>query len=211
MRDPLVAAGLAWLIPGLGHWYQGRRAKAVIFFVCIVSSFYYGLYLGDGRVVYASWNPSEKRLFMVCHACVGLPSLPAFVQSRRFGYYNDDALGWELRVQYAARSRLGIEPIDGRMPANYSSTDAVQRLAHNEGGFWNWFMAPPVVKAPDNSDTPDELDALHKNLNRFFELGTIYTAIAGLLNVLAIYDAWGGPAFSYRSPRFAEQVAVGNS
>ena len=26
-----------------------------------------------------------------------------------------------------------------------------------------------------------------------FEIGTIYTVIAGLLNVLAIYDAWGGP------------------
>ena len=27
----------------------------------------------------------------------------------------------------------------------------------------------------------------------FFELGTVYTLIAGLLNILAIYDAWGGP------------------
>jgi hypothetical protein len=26
-----------------------------------------------------------------------------------------------------------------------------------------------------------------------FDLGTVFTMIAGLLNVLVIFDAWGGP------------------
>jgi hypothetical protein len=38
-----------------------------------------------------------------------------------------------------------------------------------------------------------ELDQWYKELNRYLELGMVYTMIAGLLNVLAIYDAWGGP------------------
>ena len=46
-------------------------------------------------------------------------------------------------------------------------------------------MAPPADMA--------QLNDWHKTLNRYFELGTVYTMIAGLLNVLAIYDAWGGP------------------
>jgi uncharacterized protein DUF6677 len=46
-------------------------------------------------------------------------------------------------------------------------------------------MAPPA--------TPAELSDWYKTLNRYFELGTVYTMIAGLLNILAIYDAWGGP------------------
>jgi hypothetical protein len=29
-----------------------------------------------------------------------------------------------------------------------------------------------------------------------FEFGTAYTMIAGLLNILAMYDAWGGPVFA---------------
>jgi hypothetical protein len=45
-------------------------------------------------------------------------------------------------------------------------------------------------------DLSDELDLINKQLHRFFELGTVYTMIAGLLNILAIYDAWGGPAQS---------------
>ena len=43
LKDPALAALLAWLIPGLGHWYQGRRAKAVLFFVCIMGLFAYRL------------------------------------------------------------------------------------------------------------------------------------------------------------------------
>ncbi len=40
------------------------------------------------------------------------------------------------------------------------------------------------------------LDDLHERLHRYFDLGTAYTMIAGLLNVLAIYDACCGPVIS---------------
>ncbi len=54
-------------------------------------------------------------------------------------------------------------------------------------------MVPPSL-AKNRDDLPNELDQLHNRLNRFFELGTVYTMVAGLLNVLVIYDAWAGPA-----------------
>ncbi|MBL8829544.1 MAG: hypothetical protein JNM18_21375 [Planctomycetaceae bacterium] len=212
LRDPFVAVILAWLIPGLGHWYQGRRAKAVIFFVCIMSSFYYGLYLGEGRVVYASWNSSDRRLPLLCQAFVGIPTVPAFVQARRFGFYNDE-YSLRNRTMLAYKSRLGITLRDNEVPSDHSPelTRSLDRLARNEGSFWSWFMVPPVVKQGDGGDTPDELDLLHKNLNRYFELGTVYTMIAGLLNVLVIYDAWGGPAFSVRSPKFMAKLPAETS
>ena len=43
LKDPRLAAFLAWLVPGLGHFYQGRTAKGVLFFVCILGTFLYGL------------------------------------------------------------------------------------------------------------------------------------------------------------------------
>ena len=49
-------------------------------------------------------------------------------------------------------------------------------------------MAPPR--------DPGVLADWHKDLNMRFELGTLYTMIAGLLNVLAIWDAYGGPVVS---------------
>lgn len=151
LKDPAFAAFLAWLLPGLGHWYQGRRHKAVIFFVCIFGTFVYGLYLGEGRVVYASWRDNDRRLPYLCQVGVGLPALPALIQARR------------------------SEPIPFPI--------------------YKEFMYPPKVM-PEGEGHPDDLDKLQKRLNRYWELGTVYTMIAGLLNILAIYDAWGGPAYS---------------
>ena len=155
LKDPALAAFLAWLIPGLGHFYQGRLAKAVLFCVCILGTFAYGVYLsgnsemGYGRAVYASWAPADRRLHYLCQVWVGLPALPALIQANRVRNHKD--------------------PIGG-------------------------FMAPPSLEDPKpNRPT---LDNLHYTLNRYFELGTLYTMVAGLLNVLAIYDAWGGPVFT---------------
>jgi len=161
LKDPVVAAFLAWLVPGLGHLYQGRTAKAILLFVCIMGTFTFGVYLGGssklklgwGRVVYASWSPDETRLPYLCQIGVGLPAMPALIQ--------------------AVRVRNGKAP------------------------WFGGFMAPPRREAGggDDSDQPT-LDKLNYKLDHFFELGTVYTMIAGLLNVLAIYDAWGGPVFA---------------
>jgi hypothetical protein len=155
LKDNVLAAFLAWLIPGLGHLYQRRLAQATLFFVLIMGTFVYGIYLGGspevgwGRVVYASWPPDEWRWYYFCQVGVGLPALPALVQANRV--------------------RSGGNPL-----------------------FNSSFMAPP--RRDGGGDGPT-INDLHYKLNRFFELGTVYTMIAGLLNVLAIYDAWGGPVF----------------
>ncbi len=97
LKEPGLAAFLAWLVPGLGHWYQGRTAKAVLYFVCIMGLFGYGVYLGSsnekcrdgngtigyGRAVYFSWRDSDWRLSYLGQVGVGLPSLPALIQASR--------------------------------------------------------------------------------------------------------------------------------
>ncbi len=161
LRDPVVAAVLAWLVPGLGHLYQRRFAKACLFFVCVMTIFAYGLAMGSlpeegwyGRVVYYSWRPGDKRLFYICQVGAGLVALPALVQAHRMANHR--------RVWLAG------------------------------------FQAPPrdpdARAHPDdpNRDQPTAHD-LYSRLPRYFELGTVYTAVAGLLNLLAVYDAWGGP------------------
>ena len=48
-------------------------------------------------------------------------------------------------------------------------------------------MAPPLDK--------EENASLHRKYGYLFEMGTLYTMIAGLLNVLVIYDAGAGPVW----------------
>lgn len=151
LRDPALAAVLAWAVPGLGHLYQKRTAKAILFFVCIMSTFLYGLSLGKGRVVYASWREGDKRLPYLCQVGTGLAAMPALIQ--------------------ASRVRDGKEP------------------------HWNGFMAPPQLDSGRPKDL-NTIDGLNYWFSRSFELGTVYTMVAGLLNILVIYDAWGGPVFA---------------
>jgi len=159
LKDPELAALLAWLVPGLGHLYQGRTAKAVLFAVCVLGTFFYGAYLGSSaelggaRVVYFSWQP--KRLAYLCQIGAGLPATPALLQAAR--------------------------------------------MSNHKKVWFGGFMAPPrpegLARDDPNYDQPTA-HKLHRDLHRYFELGSTYTMIAGLLNILAVYDAWGGPVMA---------------
>lgn len=147
LRQPGLAATLAWLWPGAGHLYQRRYAKGILFMVCILTTYFFGLAIGDGHVVYASWTKSHKRWQYICQFGVGLPAFPALLQN------------WRVMNQK--------EPLFGGI------------------------MAPP--EQPVLLEHEDELGRWHESLASNFELGTLYTMIAGLLNVLVIYDAYAGP------------------
>jgi len=168
LKDPRLAAFLAWLLPGLGHIYQGRTGKGVLFFVCIVGTFVYGLVIGQGRVVYASTADVFSREFLerwqyICQVGVGLPALPALVQRERIR--------------------------DHRPPLIHDKFMRPPRDVPPPG-------AKPFVSEDDAGNIvyhPDELAQWNYDLADLFDLGTMFTVIAGLLNILAIYDAYGGP------------------
>src|SRR5215212_9204266 len=93
LKNPSRAALLAWLVPGLGHIYQGRTAKGILYAVCILSLYFLGFAMGEGKVVYWRWvnplhSPEKFCLHYVGQIFVGLPALPALIQST-LAYY-----GW---------------------------------------------------------------------------------------------------------------------
>jgi hypothetical protein len=57
--------------------------------------------------------------------------------------------------------------------------------------------------------TTAEEESLHGELGKFHELAMVLTWIAGLLNVLAIWDAIDGPAYGYGDE--TDKLATGNS
>jgi hypothetical protein len=61
---------------------------------------------------------------------------------------------------------------------------------------WDSYEAPLQDPRPGNfGNEASDLDRAHRELGGRFELGVVYTMIAGLLNILAVYDAYEGPAY----------------
>jgi hypothetical protein len=146
LKNRYVALILAWMFPGLGHIYQGRTGKGLLYAACILSLFLVGLAMGDWRIVYWRWvNPmanTESFCFnYLGQFWAGLVAFPAFLQST-LRWYGHDTILWG-------------------------------------------FMAEP---------TQNEINGLYPRLGKLVEIGTLYTTVAGLLNILAMYDAFDGPA-----------------
>lgn len=160
LKNPSRAALLAWMVPGLGHFYQGRTGKGVLYLVCILGLYMMGLVLGEGKIVYWRWlnplnNPEEFRWSYICQFFVGLPALPGLLQ--------------------ATLTKYGHDPI-----------------------LWGFLSEPPI----------NILNGLHPRLGKLVEVGWVYTVVAGLLNILAIYDAYEGPAHDDEPGASASAVAV---
>jgi hypothetical protein len=69
-RGTLVLVCLAaWIVPGAGHLWLGRRQKAVVFFAALVAMFVVGLML-DGRIF--PFEPSEPLVFLEAVANMGV-------------------------------------------------------------------------------------------------------------------------------------------
>src|SRR5436190_3461408 len=81
LRNPALAALLAWLWPGAGHLYQGRTGKGLLFMICILSTWFFGLALAHGHGVYASNSTIARQLVFGCQLGVGLPATPALAQA----------------------------------------------------------------------------------------------------------------------------------
>lgn len=141
LRNRELAAFLAWVLPGAGHFYQRRYLKSAIFFIAIMSTFLLGMLVAGNRCVYASWNNVERRWQYALQAGIGLPAMPAAYQAYRAS--------------------------KGQLPG------------------LNGFMAAPK--------SPGELSDWNQATSSGFDMGTLYTMIAGLLNILVVFDAWGGP------------------
>ena len=87
LRNPFLAGFLAWLLPGLGHYYQRRYPKAVIFCLCIAPTFFIGCVLGSSsevgiaRNVYWSWRSGDMRFWWLAQAPLGIAAIPSWTQA----------------------------------------------------------------------------------------------------------------------------------
>jgi len=93
-KDPSMAAVLAWIVPGGGHFYLGQRSKAVLLFVLLVTTFFIGWALSGFCNVYLSSTRVRDVVGLstvIGQMLNGGPALLAIVISRMRGVLQDPA------------------------------------------------------------------------------------------------------------------------
>lgn len=167
--DP-AAAFLSFVIPGLGQILQGRIGKGLLFFVGVHGLFFYGQFLGQWQNVYFGDTATPGQLG---------GTWPRVIVN----LYN--------RPQYAGQFWVGV----AAWPAIYHywndpPTESPQhRAAIAQPEKLSWLQRTQYA-VPE-----DRLNDLQRDGDKRWDLGWVYTVIAGVLNVLVIYDALAGPAF----------------
>jgi len=266
LKNPHIAALLAFLVPGLGHYYQGRKFKAAIYSVCILGTFFTGMWLGDWTVVYINWGKKDRIIPQICQVWNGIFFLPAVIQAKRaandenphgLSYPTSGSFSGVLQNVTAEKElggeltgTLSIEPaqgpgtrgytgkfegqLDGKYPVvgrvaglsidpqvapfrdrnlefvldgavGVEDTDVEFRGDVTGGIRRSWLDRYDAPLRDDRQNGPTELEIANDYLGRYFDLGTLFTMVAGLLNVLAIYDALEGPAYGYDGEEDADK------
>ncbi|MBL8891094.1 MAG: hypothetical protein JNL67_14015 [Planctomycetaceae bacterium] len=176
-----LAALYAWLLPGAGHFYQRRYTKGLLFSITVLTTYFIGFWLGDGRVVYASWKKHDWRWQFVAQCFVGAPTFPALIQALQTDEKSPPL--WIRNYRYP--------PNDKTNPAYSRITEPSELKRLGKSAIPDGFMAAPFGEVSPTE--PDVLAAWHAELGHYFDIATLYTFVAGLLNLLVIYDAFAGP------------------
>lgn len=130
----MVAGILAYLIPGAGHFYQGRTTKGLIYCLSILGLFLWGQKLGEGMVVYGEINLNPPRitpLSYVAQLGVGSLALPAAYQNQRAKLPANHTVR-RLNAPFSAPFEGMLNPGDNGEPGVLIGT---VRLEPSEGQF----------------------------------------------------------------------------
>lgn len=203
-----LAGFLSYLIPGLGQISQGRIGKGLLFFVCITGLFFYGMYLGNWSNVYLPDLAEENNP-------LGLPPLAANLYHRPqfLGQFWVGVAAWPAVVQYMAYDKEAESgPLFGtyqRFPYESRSTlKPPPDMAGDPAGRKKYRHENAGQLKPTEAleDWPGQtLNQLQTDGDKTWDLGWVFTVIAGVLNIMVIYDALAGPAFIVTGPGPSEE------
>lgn len=176
-RTSIVAGVLSYLVPGLGQIVQGRLGKGLLFMACLLGMFTAGQALGDWQNVY----------------------LPDVARGPDQQWENNP---WRLpkpftplanlyhRWHFAGQFWIGI----AAWPAIWQY-NKLPMPAEETNPFWHNFQKGPRSEA--------DLNEYLTNSDKTPDVAWVYTVIAGVLNILVIYDAYAGAAFGAAVPPVA--------
>ena len=251
-RNVIVAFVLAVLVPGLGHLYQRRTVKGLIYLFGILGLFIWGVKLGEGIVVYNLPEKGLSRRITLHYAAqlgAGAISYPALWQGKRALKDNSnlrqlerplsakfsgqlvdsdhDSSGGILKGivqfqpekgEYGQETRgkftgtLDGQPVelslggnfflDRPIAAGFQRTLKCSVIGENDASLGSGKVIVGTIPRSflDSYGVPPDQEQLQEvtgRLGKLHELALVFTWIAGLLNILAIWDCVQGPAYGF--------------
>ncbi|MGA2442413.1 MAG: DUF6677 family protein [Tepidisphaeraceae bacterium] len=173
----------AWLMPGGGYFLIGQRARGATVAVTIIALFLAGILVGGIRIM----DP------------------PGWGQ---FGYMSQLVEKYDRRRQQLEGEYSRVEPSSSEEEANPGSDGdkpagpALLTEPLNELGDKPWYVgqilcgpltlaasAVSVHVAHPPPGSKAAVEGVPQSHSRSWEIGTLYTAVAGMLNLLVIIDS----------------------
>ena len=171
---PTVAAA-AWLLPGAGHWLLGQRARALTVGISIITLFTAGLLIGGVRLIEVpGYGDHGQHLIVSQHEVRDRNNTTSIVEEVTEPNAlpgNATPVGWVMRVH----------PLD-------EVRNKPWYIAQVLNGPMNLLASWGSVRASEPGSKGEPF-AGYRSHSRTNELGVLYTAVAGMLNLLAIIDA----------------------
>lgn len=161
-----VSGILAWVLPGLGQYVRGERKRGILIGAGVLGLFFAGLFIGGIDSV----DSIEDRPWFYGQLVVGPIAL---------------AVDYVHQNHFKVLARTGL-PEGGAVDRRTARPDEA-RDPDPKYGFLN--PTPPVPAGPRPDGTtlgpPNR-----KSLAKVNELGTLYSTIAGMMNLIVIIDAF---------------------
>jgi hypothetical protein len=163
-----LAAFLSYLVPGLGQISQGRIGKGVLFIVCLYGLFFCGMAMGGWQNVYIAQTAKDGT------------EEPAW-ENNSLHLPKPVANLWN-RLHFVGQFWIGA----AAWPAIWQYND-LPVPSEQTSPFLHKFQRAP---------TPKEENEINEAYGKVPDIAWVYTVIAGVLNILVIYDALAGPALA---------------
>lgn len=172
--SPVLAAIVAWLVPGAGYLLIGQRARGLTIGVSIFFLFFFGLMVGGVR-------------------CLDVPGYSPHGQ-QVFYYVQENSSGARVG-KTAEKDKLPADAVD---PAWILTRQPVDELRSKPWSIAQIMIGPLdllcdkwaiAVSQPVDPNAADLMPIAPRSHARVNELGVLYTAVAGMLNLLAIIDS----------------------
>jgi hypothetical protein len=181
--SPILVAICAWLIPGWGYFLIGQRARAMVAGVSIISLFLAGILIGGIRIMDPpGWGQYGFK-----------DQLVQRYDRQQRAYLVDLTRVEPTSAAQAEDPASGNDRVVG--PALFA--EPITELS-DKPWFVGQILCGPVTLAASalsvdlakpTTDSPTPHEGVAMSHSRSWEIGALYTAVAGMLNLLVIIDS----------------------